>query len=136
MKAEFLEKRQATDDAEKPLVGHYYPDELGGMLYKCREQFADVFLENSTALFFCMQPGEAEKMSQQNATPTPPSTSSKRLTPTSCPAILHYKFNRLQDGASQDLCQYAGKVILVVNTASFCGFTKQYEGLEALYAKY
>jgi len=53
-----------------------------------------------------------------------------------CPAILHYTFNRLQDNSKQDLCQYAGKVILVVNTASFCGFTKQYEGLEALYAKY
>lgn len=53
-----------------------------------------------------------------------------------CPAILHYKFLRLQDEAPQDLCQYAGKVVLVVNTASFCGFTSQYEGLEALYAKY
>ena len=56
--------------------------------------------------------------------------------PASCPAILKHTFNRLQDNAKQDLCQYTGKVILVVNTASFCGFTKQYEGLEALYAKY
>ena len=53
-----------------------------------------------------------------------------------CPAILQFTFNRLQDNSKQDLCQYAGKVILVVNTASFCGFTSQYEGLEALYAKY
>jgi glutathione peroxidase len=53
-----------------------------------------------------------------------------------CPAILKQTFNRLQDDAPQDLCQYAGKVVLVVNTASFCGYTKQYEGLEALYAKY
>lgn len=53
-----------------------------------------------------------------------------------CPAVLHHTFNRLQDDSKQDLCQYAGKVVLVVNTASFCGFTKQYEGLEALYAKY
>ncbi len=54
----------------------------------------------------------------------------------SCPAILHQTFNRLQDEAPQDLCQYSGKVVLVVNTASYCGYTKQYEGLEKLYAKY
>jgi glutathione peroxidase len=53
-----------------------------------------------------------------------------------CPAILQHTFNRLQDEVPQNLCQYAGKVILVVNTASYCGFTGQYEGLEALYAKY
>lgn len=53
-----------------------------------------------------------------------------------CPAILNQRFNRLQDDAPQDLCQYAGKVLLVVNTASYCGFTGQYEGLEALHAKY
>ena len=53
-----------------------------------------------------------------------------------CPALLNHKFNRLQDEAPQDLCQYTGKVTLVVNTASYCGFTSQYEGLEKLYAKY
>ena len=57
-------------------------------------------------------------------------------TPAACPAILKHNFKRLQDDAPQDLCQYAGKVVLVVNTASYCGFTKQYEGLEKLYAKY
>jgi glutathione peroxidase len=56
--------------------------------------------------------------------------------PASCPAVLKHTFNRLQDEAPQDLCQYAGKVVLVVNTASYCGFTHQYEGLEKLYAKY
>ena len=56
--------------------------------------------------------------------------------PASCPAVLKHTFKRLQDEAPQNLCQYAGKVVLVVNTASYCGFTKQYQGLEALYAKY
>jgi glutathione peroxidase len=53
-----------------------------------------------------------------------------------CPAVLQHQFTRLQDDAPQNLCQYAGKVVLVVNTASYCGYTRQYEGLEALYAKY
>ena len=53
-----------------------------------------------------------------------------------CPPLLQHSFERLQDGQPQPLCQYAGKVLLVVNTASYCGFTPQYEGLEALYAKY
>lgn len=53
-----------------------------------------------------------------------------------CPPVLQHAFPRLQDGAPQNLCQFTGKVVLVVNTASFCGFTPQYEGLEALYARY
>jgi glutathione peroxidase len=56
--------------------------------------------------------------------------------PAACPALLKQSFKRLQDEAPQDLCQYAGKVVLVVNTASYCGYTKQYDGLEKLYAKY
>jgi glutathione peroxidase len=53
-----------------------------------------------------------------------------------CPALLNQQFKRLQDDVPQNLCQYSGKVALVVNTASYCGYTSQYEGLEALYAKY
>jgi glutathione peroxidase len=60
-----------------------------------------------------------------------PMTSSAQSSPTStaaapCPALLQHQFPRLQDDAPQNLCQYAGKVLLVVNTASYCGFTKQY----------
>ncbi len=53
-----------------------------------------------------------------------------------CPALLTHTMPRLQDDAPIDLCQFSGKVLLVVNTASFCGFTKQYEGLEQLYSRY
>ncbi len=53
-----------------------------------------------------------------------------------CPALLKHTFKRLQDESPQALCQYSGKVLLVVNTASYCGFTGQFEGLEALNAKY
>jgi len=52
-----------------------------------------------------------------------------------CPVLLDHSFAGLQDGNSRSLCEYQGKVILVVNTASFCGFTSQYEGLEKLYAR-
>lgn len=62
--------------------------------------------------------------------------SAQTAAPTACPATLNHVVARLQDEAPQNLCQYAGKVVLVVNTASYCGFTVQYEGLEQLYAKY
>ena len=52
-----------------------------------------------------------------------------------CPALLNHGFTNLQDGKPMPLCQYQGKVILVVNTASYCGFTSQYDGLEKLYAR-
>ena len=53
-----------------------------------------------------------------------------------CPPLLNHSVARLQDGTPQSLCQYQGKVILVVNPASYCGFTGQYEGLESVYDKY
>jgi glutathione peroxidase len=64
------------------------------------------------------------------ATETPNAGSS------ACPRVLQHTVLRLQDEKPQNLCQYAGQVVVVVNTASFCGFTPQYKGLEALYAKY
>lgn len=53
-----------------------------------------------------------------------------------CPVLLRHSFNSLQTGERQDLCQYHGKVLLVVNTASYCAYTDQYRGLEALYRQY
>jgi glutathione peroxidase len=57
------------------------------------------------------------------------------VTMAACPDVLNHKFNNL-DGKPIDLCEYAGKVVLAVNTASYCGNTPQYKGLEALYSKY
>jgi glutathione peroxidase len=54
----------------------------------------------------------------------------------SCAAPLNHTFNPLLGGKPASLCQYTGKVLLVVNTASQCGYTYQYEGLEKLYRKY
>ncbi len=56
------------------------------------------------------------------------------VTMASCPKILDFDIKLLGEDKTINLCQeYLGKVILVVNTASKCGFTPQYEGLEKLY---
>ncbi len=54
-----------------------------------------------------------------------------------CPPTLDFSFRPLAGETPIRLCeQYAGKVLLVVNTASQCGYTPQYAGLEALYERY
>jgi len=52
-------------------------------------------------------------------------------------ALLDHEFRRLASEETVNLCEaYSGKVILVVNTASKCGNTPQYDGLEKLYSEY
>lgn len=54
-----------------------------------------------------------------------------------CPGILDFEMRPLARQQKVSLCErYAGKVLLVVNTASRCGFTPQFEGLQALYEQY
>ena len=52
-----------------------------------------------------------------------------------CEPLLDHRVESLL-GEKEDLCQYAGKVVLVVNTASYCGFTPQYKGLQSLDRQY
>jgi glutathione peroxidase len=52
-----------------------------------------------------------------------------------CPPLLDARMETLMHG-NTSLCQFSGKVLLVVNTASQCGYTPQYQGLERLYRRY
>ncbi|AZE95795.1 Glutathione peroxidase [Pseudomonas orientalis] len=54
-----------------------------------------------------------------------------------CPPLLEGQLPKLRAKESIDLCQrFAGKPLVIVNTASFCGFAPQFKGLEALYQRY
>lgn len=65
-----------------------------------------------------------------------PALAEAAKTTAACPTVLQHTVERLQDEKPQNLCQYAGQVVVVVNTASFCGFTPQYKSLEELHARY
>ncbi|QJR79402.1 glutathione peroxidase [Alteromonas pelagimontana] len=54
-----------------------------------------------------------------------------------CPDILKFMKRKLNSQETVNLCdEYQGKALLIVNTASYCGFTPQFEGLEAMYEEY
>ena len=53
----------------------------------------------------------------------------------SCGKLLDHTVEDIA-GTKENLCQYAGKVVLVVNTASYCGYTPQYKSLQALNDRY
>lgn len=54
-----------------------------------------------------------------------------------CPDVLKFMKRKLNSQETVNMCKaYKGKTILFVNTASYCGFTPQFEGLEALYSQY
>ncbi len=54
-----------------------------------------------------------------------------------CPEILQYKFQKLHSAEQMQLCEISNaKAILMVNTASHCGFTGQFKGLEELHQRY
>lgn len=62
--------------------------------------------------------------------------STKEVSATQVGSAYDYVFTTLQNEDPLPLSKFRGKVLLIVNTASNCGFTKQYEGLEALYKTY
>ena len=78
------------------------------------------------------QPVQAEKPATQPEQPKPADAGKADQKPAD---VLSIKVKRI-DGTEETLSKYKGKVIVIVNVASKCGFTTQYEGLQALYAKH
>lgn len=122
--------RKATSGKSSTATRHprrarWWGDEHAGMLRRASLLAWALALAPSLGMAAPDQAAPAT-LSAVAASPTNPS----------CPALLQHTFNSLQTGKPQSLCQYTGKVLLIVNTATYCGYTHQYEGLEALYRKY
>jgi glutathione peroxidase len=130
-------QRPMGESIPRPFMNHLF---LRPTQMKNRLRLIDTLLMMGAFLFASVS------LAQNAATPSPSvgaltsntmaTSAASSVAPSPCPGVLNYRVLRLQDEKSQDLCQYAGQVVLVVNTASFCGFTPQYKGLEALYDHY
>jgi glutathione peroxidase len=66
-----------------------------------------------------------------------PSAAAATTPGASCPAWLNQEYRKLHSSQKVNICQaFAGKPLLIVNTASHCGYTPQFKGLEGAYQKY
>lgn len=77
-------------------------------------------------------PAQAERPASEPEQPGPADPAKAEQKPAD---VLSFKVRRI-DGTEEDLSKYKGKVVVIVNVASKCGFTTQYEGLQALYARH
>jgi glutathione peroxidase len=77
----------------------------------------------------------AEPAAAAPAAPAAPGEAAAAAAEPAKPSIYGFKMKRL-DGTDSSLSDWSGKVLLVVNTASKCGYTPQYQGLQELHTKY
>jgi glutathione peroxidase len=95
-----------------------------------------LFALATVAFVHALPVGAADAARPAAATPAAPSQAAPSPS-AACPAFLNHNFTRLRSKERLNLCKaFAGKPLLIVNTASHCGFSGQFEGLEALYQKY
>jgi glutathione peroxidase len=89
------------------------------------------------AFAFTVCLGASAAWAADAAKPAPATLAAPASKATACPAFIDQTFTRLRSSERLNLCKaFAGKPLLIVNTASHCGFTDQFEGLEALHQKY